>query len=125
LKIALDIISERCGSNCVQVTLVDACRDEKDFKSTRSILNASSTLCNINPPSGSIIIYSTLEGQKALDECPEFKNNSPFAYALSKALGEEVEIMDLLKTVIREVKRVTYGQQTPYHGGNLDNNFFF
>lgn len=100
------------------LVFVDACRDNpladrfyrENFSQTRALMTRG--LAPVKSASdGAMLVFSAAPGQVALDGQGE---NSPFAAALARHLPtENIEVLSLMKRVIRDVKLETGEAQTP------------
>jgi len=108
------------AKNPINFILLDACRDNP-FLGFRS---SSKGLAESRAPEGSLISFSTGPGKVAADG---FENrNSPYTQALLKALDKPgMEVLSLFKSVRRNVKKITYNQQTPWESHSLTEDIYF
>jgi uncharacterized caspase-like protein len=122
----LSTIAESASSSTVQLSIIDACRNELRTRGTNtSPTTTERGLSFVKVPTGSFGLFSTLAGQVSLDVCTATNKNSPFAYALSETLKENVAITQLSMMVTKRVRELTNTDQTPYFGGALDSEFYF
>ncbi len=125
LNYVMSRLSESCSSKSVQILILDACRNElqtRGWKSTTRDVQQEG-LCKVDAPSGTLVIFSTAPGKKALDTCDESDTNSPFAVALSKNIQKNTELYKLYLNVTADVKRMTNGDQNPYLSSSMDSEF--
>ena len=102
----------------VNILVIDACRDnpfESGWNATRSLKGGG--LAKINPPTGSIIAFSTDSGNTAPDGDGE---NSVYTTALSKNLLKGgIAIEQVFKYVREDVLNETNGLQKPIENNTL------
>lgn len=108
---------------------VDACRDNPlasqfyrdNFSQTRAL--ASRGLAPVGQKyQGAMMMFAASPGQVAYDGT---SGNSPFALALAKHLpAANVEVLSLMKRVIRDVKRDTDDLQTPIVSNDLTQDIY-
>ena len=102
----------------VNILVIDACRDnpfESGWNATRSLKGGG--LAKINPPTGSIIAFSTDSGNTAPDGNGE---NSIYTTALSKNLLKGgIAIEQVFKYVREDVLNETNGLQKPIENNTL------
>lgn len=107
------------ASTRAALIFVDACRDNplaeafyrREFSATRAVGTRGLTIAS-NATQGAMTVYSASPGEVAFDgvDAP----NSPFATALAKHLPTgNLEVLTLMKRVIRDVQMATDNQQTP------------
>jgi hypothetical protein len=125
LNYVMSRLSESCCSKSVQILILDACRNELQTRSWKSTTRdvQQEGLCKVDAPSGTLVIFSTAPGKKALDTCEESDTNSPFAVALSKNIQKNTELYKLYLSVTADVKRMTNGDQNPYLSSSMDSEF--
>ena len=102
----------------INILVIDACRDnpfESNWNATRSLKGGG--LAKINPPTGSIIAFSTDSGNTAPDGEGE---NSVYTTALSKNLLKGgIAIEQVFKYVREDVLNETNGLQKPIENNTL------
>lgn len=102
----------------INILVIDACRDnpfEANWNATRSLKSAG--LAKINPPTGSIIAFSTDSGNTAPDGDGE---NSIYTTALSKnLLRGGISIEQVFKYVREDVLNESNGIQKPIENNTL------
>lgn len=104
----------------VNILIVDACRDNPFGHGLRS---ASVGLGSMEPPSGTLIAYSTSPGKVAADG---EGRNSPFTHHLLLAMQEPNKpIEQVFKEVRRAVQQETRNAQIPWETTSLSGDFFF
>jgi caspase domain-containing protein len=75
---------------------------------------------------GSVIIYSTASGAKAIDASEEFNDHSPFARIFLGLMEKwNLEIFDLFRLLCQRVSAVTHGSQIPWLAASLNVEFYF
>ncbi len=111
--------SARNGTNIV---ILDACRDNPLPAGARGA-GASRGLSVVAAPSGSLVIFATAPGQVAQDG---EGRNGVFTGALLRHIGtSEVEVMEMLRAVRREVMAATDNEQVPWDHSSLTGAFYF
>ena len=104
----------------LNLVLLDACRNNPFARSFRNAV--SQGLAYMDAPSGSVIAYATAPGSVAADGRGD---NSPFAAALSRHLGQPgVSVDRALKRTGAEVHRETNGKQEPWISTNYYGEYF-
>jgi hypothetical protein len=102
----------------INILVIDACRDnpfEQSWNTSRSL--KGSGLAKLNPPTGSIIAFSTDSGNTAPDGDGE---NSLYTEALSRNLLKSgVSIEQVFKYVREDVLKATNGIQKPIENNTL------
>lgn len=102
----------------INILVIDACRDnpfEQGWNNTRSL--KGSGLAKLNPPTGSIIAFSTDSGNTAPDGDGE---NSIYTEALSRNLLQGgVSIEQVFKSVRADVLNASNGIQKPIENNTL------
>lgn len=102
----------------INILVIDACRDnpfEQSWNNTRSL--KGSGLAKLNPPTGSIIAFSTDSGNTAPDGDGE---NSIYTEALSRNLLQGgVSIEQVFKSVRADVLNASDGFQKPIENNTL------
>ena len=114
------------------VMILDACRDNPFAgEGTRSI-GSSRGLARVEPPKGSLVIYSAGVGERALDNLGEDdpSPNGLFTRTLLRQMDEEgLEVRDLVRRMRNEVRdaalRAGGHSQTPGYYDELLDSFFF
>ncbi len=113
-------LSALSRAGVTSVLFFDACRDDGLVAQVRaaqarggevrSVRGAARSFSVTRMSGEAHVIFSTSEGQTADDGDGE---HSPFAHALLRHLGEELEVSGLFRAVHREVTRATGGRQAP------------
>ena len=102
----------------INVLVIDACRDnpfESNWNATRSL--KGSGLAKVNPPTGSLIAFSTDSGNTAPDG---ERGNSIYTKSLSKnLLKPDTSIEQIFKYVRQEVLEQSQGIQKPVENNTL------
>jgi Caspase domain len=112
--ISLNSVVEQYLPGKTKLVFLDACRDNPLMQTaSRSV---SRGLAPINVSEGTLISYSTKDGQVAQDGDGK---NSPFTTALLKHLGDPDDIAVVLRKVREDVMRNTGGKQQPWEYGSL------
>lgn len=111
------------------LVFIDACRDnplaqafyQRNFPQTRSLETRG--LAPVKSTfDGTMIMFSASPGQVAYDGDG---NNSPFSLALSRHLPDvNVEVLSLMKRVIRDVRNLTGGLQNPTVTNDLSKDVY-
>ena len=110
---------ERAGSR-VNFLVLDACRNNPFDHSTRSVQGG---LAQLRAPAGTLVAYATAPGQVALDGDG---NNSPYTYALVKALDEPGLPAEIVfKRARGLVISQTNHQQVPWENSSLHGSDFY
>lgn len=115
-------------SSKASLVFVDACRDnplaDQFYKSNFSETRAMRTrgLAPVKSAyNGAMITFSAAPGQVAYDG----DRNSPFAASLAKHLpSENIEVLSLMKRVIRDVKEETGNKQIPLVSNDLTTEIY-
>ena len=112
-------------SGKINVLILDACRNnpfEHKWNQTRSI-GGGSGLAKIQPPSGSLIAFSTDPGATAADGIDE---NSIYCESLCKnMLRPETQIEQVFKYVRTDVEKATNNRQSPVEMQKLTGEEFY
>lgn len=112
--VSLSSVVEQYLPGKTKLVFLDACRDNPLMQTaSRSV---SRGLAPINVSEGTLISYSTKDGQVAQDG--EGKN-SPFTKALLDHLDDPEDIAVVLRKVREQVMRNTGGKQQPWEYGSL------
>lgn len=112
--ISLSLVVEQYLPGKTKLVFLDACRDNPLLQTaSRSV---SRGLAPINVSEGTLIAYSTKDGQVAQDG--EGKN-SPFTKALLDHLDDPEDIAVVLRKVREQVMKNTGGKQQPWEYGSL------
>ena len=99
----------------IKLVFLDACRENPLLASnTRGFTRG---LAPMNVSKGTLISYSTKDGQVALDG--DGQKNSPFTSALLQHLDDPQDIAVILRKVREEVMASTKGKQEPWEYGSL------
>lgn len=109
------------ADNGLNIVILDACRDNpltRSFRSSkRGLAKPDDT------PSGLLLAFSTSPGKQAADGTGK---NSPYTTHLIKAMKKEGVPLELaFKSVIRNVKEETRGEQIPWVSSSVDGDFYF
>ena len=122
------IVSMRERSSRAALVFVDACRNNpladrfysENYSETRALMTRGLAPVKTSH-AGSMLTFSASPGQVAYDG----DGNSPFAKALAANLpAENVEVLSLMKRVIRDVKLATKDQQTPLVTNDLTQEIY-
>ena len=98
-------------SGTLNILVLDACRNMPLGEKTRSFKGSGSGLAKIDPPTGSLIAFSTGAGETAADGKGK---NSIYCSSLSKhMLKENTSLNELFMNVRTEVLSLTNGKQRP------------
>jgi hypothetical protein len=127
--VALDIVLQRLAHHRItNIVIMDACRDnplgEKLSKSLGDRSNAVGTgLANVYASAGTLISYSTQPYHVALDGDGD---NSLYSGALAQHMATpDIDVLDMLKRVRRDVYDRTNKEQLPWDNHALLDDFFF
>jgi uncharacterized caspase-like protein len=106
--VSLNSVVEQYLPGKTKLVFLDACRDNPLMQTaSRSV---SRGLAPINVSEGTLIAYSTKDGQVAQDGDGK---NSPFTTALLQHLGDPDDIAVVLRKVREKVMKNTGGKQQP------------
>ena len=112
--VSLNSVVEQYLPGKTKLVFLDACRDNPLMQTgSRSV---SRGLAPINVSEGTLISYSTKDGQVAQDGDGK---NSPFTTALLKYLNDPDDIAVILRKVREDVLKNTGGKQQPWEYGSL------
>ena len=112
--VSLSAVVEQFMPGKTKLVFLDACRDNPLMQTaSRSV---SRGLAPINVSEGTLISYSTKDGQVAQDGDGK---NSPFTTALLQHLGDPDDIAVVLRKVREDVLKNTGGKQQPWEYGSL------
>lgn len=128
--IALDTVVQALERRSkAALVFIDACRDNpiadafyaENFPGTRSV--AARGLAEMREAyEGTMVVFAASPGQVAFDGTGP---NSPFTLALARHLpAENVEVLSLMKRVIRDTRLLTRGQQSPVVTNDLAKDIF-
>jgi uncharacterized caspase-like protein len=112
--VSLSSVVEQYLPGKTKLVFLDACRDNPLMQTaSRSV---SRGLAPINVSEGTLIAYSTKDGQVAQDGDGK---NSPFTKALLDHLDDPEDIAVVLRKVREHVMKNTGGKQQPWEYGSL------
>jgi hypothetical protein len=112
--VSLNSVVEQYLPGKTKLVFLDACRDNPLMQTaSRSVTRG---LAPINVSEGTLISYSTKDGQVAQDGDGK---NSPFTTALLAHLGDPDDIAVVLRKVREDVLKNTGGRQQPWEYGSL------
>jgi uncharacterized caspase-like protein len=119
--VSLDRLMDRVGgARKLKIVILDACRDNPfaaKMQQTLAFRSANRGMARVEPAPATLVVYSAKDGQLAQDGDGD---NSPFAAALAKHLGEpHLEVSKLFRLVIDDVWNATRQQQQPFVYGSL------
>lgn len=127
--VALDIVLQRLAHHRItNIVIMDACRDNPLGETLSKALgergNAVGTgLASVYASAGTLISYSTQPYHVALDGDG---NNSLYSGALARHMATpDVDVLDMLKRVRRDVYEKTNKEQLPWDNHALIDDFFF
>ena len=103
----------------VKILILDACRDNPLAGATRSASRGLTVETVGKLPSGTAIIYSASENEKALDGEPG--GNSIFTQQLISALSDRKNLIDVFNHVLSNVQSASYYAQTPFLVNEITN----
>ena len=112
--VSLNSVVEQYLPGKTKLVFLDACRDNPLMQTASRRLSRG--LAPLNESEGTLIAYSTKDGQVAQDG--EGKN-SPFTTALLQHLGDPDDIAVVLRKVREKVMKNTGGKQQPWEYGSL------
>jgi tetratricopeptide (TPR) repeat protein len=116
------------GARKLRLVLLDACRDNPfapQMRRTVATRSIGRGLAQVEPDSGTLVVYSAKHGQVALDGEGA---NSPFVAAFVKRLASPgIEIRKLFDLVRDDVMATTERRQQPFSYGSVpgSEDFFF
>jgi len=116
------------GAHKLRIVILDACRDNPFVASMRRTIasrSAGKGLAPVEPTRATLVVYAARDGQLAQDGAGD---NSPFAAALARRLGEpHVEVSKLFRLVTDDVLDATGRAQQPFVYGSLPGreDFYF
>ncbi len=98
----------------IKLAFLDTCL-EASFAFSRGLAPMSKS-------GGTLISYAAMLGTTAADGD---SRNSPYARSLAKWMREPLKIEDILRQVGSDAKNASGGQQTPWYGTTLHEEFYF
>lgn len=122
------VVQQLEKSSKASLVFVDACRDnpladqfyKTNFSETRALMTRGLAPLS-SSYNGAMITFSAAPGQVAYDG----DEYSPFAQSLAKHLpSENVEVLSLMKRVIRDVKLSSNNKQTPLVSNDLTTEIY-
>jgi hypothetical protein len=127
--VAMDIVLQRLAHHRItNVVILDACRDnplgdELSRKFGERSKAVAPGLANVDAGFGMVISFSTRPFHTALDGDGE---HSPYSGALIRNIpAQNVEVMEMLRRVRKEVVTATKEDQVPWEHSSLIDHFFF
>jgi len=114
MGVSINSILEQYMNGSTKIVFLDACRDNPLSQTSSRSLGRG--LAPINASEGTLISYSTKDGQVAQDGNG---TNSPFTKALVDHLGDNDDIAVVLRKVREKVMKDTGGKQQPWEYGSL------
>lgn len=128
--VAIDIVLQRLAHHRItSIVILDACRDNPLGETLSKALvgdrgNAVGTgLANVFASAGTLISFSTQPFQVALDGIGD---NSLYSGALAQHIATpDIDVLDMLKRVRRDVYEKTNKEQLPWDNHALIDDFFF
>jgi uncharacterized caspase-like protein len=118
--IPVNSVIEKYMQSNTKIVFLDACRDNPLSRSlivaSRGSGGASRGLAPMDLGGGTLISYSTKDGNVALDGDGK---NSPYTEALLDHMNERIDISLLLRKVRKSVMAKTNGKQVPWDYGSL------
>ena len=116
----LDLLDESKAN--VKLVFLDACRNNPYSRSFRSANQGLSRVGTI-APSGTLISFATKPGSVAADGAG--RNGLYTGQLLKYMASDDLQIEQVLKNVIHDVKKLSNGQQEPWSEGSLEGEFYF
>jgi len=105
--------------NRTNIFILDACRNNP-FKGFRSM---NKGLATMDAPKGTFIAYATAPESVAADGTGR---NSPFTKHLIQSVQKkDMQIEQVFKEIMREVRKETEGKQVPWTASSLQDDFWF
>ena len=127
--VALDIVLNRLASNrLTSIVILDACRDNPLGARLAKALGERATavgkgLATVKAGVGTLISFSTQPGNAALDGDG---THSPFTQSLLTHIeAPNIDVLDTMKRVRRDVVTVTRSEQVPWDNSSLIDAFYF
>jgi len=118
-QVLVKMESARNGANIV---ILDACRDNPLPVSARSV-GSSQGLSVVAAPSGSVVVFATALEQVANDG--EGRNGVFTGALLNHIATPDVDVMEMLQAVRRDVMAATDNEQVPWTDSSLTGVFYF
>ena len=113
--VSLNSVIEQFMPGKTKLVFLDACRDNPLVRTASRGMTKG--LAPISVSQGTLIAYSTKDGQVALDGVGQ--KNSPFTTALLDHLADPIDIAVVLRKVRAQVMQATGGKQEPWEYGSL------
>ncbi len=113
--VSLNSVIEQFMPGKTKLVFLDACRDNPLVRTASRGMTKG--LAPISVSQGTLIAYSTKDGQVALDGVGQ--KNSPFTKALLDHLADPIDIAVVLRKVRAQVMQATGGKQEPWEYGSL------
>jgi hypothetical protein len=113
--VSLNSVIEQFMPGKTKLVFLDACRDNPLVRTASRGMTKG--LAPISVAQGTLIAYSTKDGQVALDGVGQ--KNSPFTTALLDHLADPIDIAVVLRKVRAQVMQATGGKQEPWEYGSL------
>jgi len=126
--VSIDIVMHRLAHHRItNIVILDACRDnplgDDLSKKLGNRAKAGAGLAPVTAGYSSVVSFSTRENQTALDGAGD---HSPYSESLIRHIpAENVEILDMLRRVSRDVMNATSKEQEPWITFSLIDKFFF
>ena len=117
VKQIMDVLDE--AKTRLNLVFLDACRNNPYARSFRS---AGQGLARITAPSGTLISYATRPGSVAADGSG---HNGLYTSKLLAQMDSNLQIEQVLKHVVSEVKAASQGRQEPWMEGSIEGDFCF
>ncbi len=110
------------AKNRVNLVILDACRNNPFYSSTRSLRDGLAPLDSASTPTGTLIAFATAPGKVAFDG----QVNGIYTKNLLQSLEQpEQPIEQILKRARVGVMKETGGQQIPWESSSLTGDFYF
>lgn len=113
----MDVLDE--AKTRLNLVFLDACRNNPYASSFRS---ADKGLARVTAPSGTLISYATKPGSVAADGNGR---NGLYTSKLLAQMDSPLQIEQVLKRVVTEVKAASQGKQEPWMEGSIEGDFCF
>lgn len=127
--VAMDIVLQRLAHHRItNIVILDACRDNPLGDKLAKKLGERSKavapgLAAVSPGYATVVSFSTSPSQTALDGDGD---HSPYSDALIKHIPvENVEVLEMLRRVSRDVQTATSKEQEPWVHFSLVDHFYF
>ena len=110
------------STQSLNIIILDACRNSPFYDALQNL--PKGLTYSLNKVKNTLIFFATSANDVAEDG---HGNNSPFTEALLEVVNENenIELMQLVKQVVRKVEAKTNDRQTPQYVGTIKDDFYF